>query len=402
MCDVRAHLETLALHFGAPAPAVGAPVSPPVVAATSFYTAPGEVGFSAADMTDAAPYFYTRWSNPTVALLEARIAALEGGPGAVCYASGMAAVAALFLSRLKAGDHLVLSDVCYAGVAELARDTLPRFGIDITPIDTANQQAVAQAIRPGVTRLLHIETPANPTLKLSDIAALAAITHKAGAELSVDSTIATPVSTQPIALGADYVVHSLTKYICGHGDAMGGAIVVRDRERLPDLRQGALVHQGAALNPFAAWLIARGLETLSARMRIHEANARVVADFLSSHPTVAAVYWPGLKTHPQITLARRQMSNFSGLLAFTVKKDGAALARQLAERLQVFCYAVSLGKTKSLLFYVPTDDILRTSFRLDAAGTEAYRSWAGDGVFRVSVGLEHAEDLLRDLRQALE
>jgi cystathionine gamma-synthase/methionine-gamma-lyase len=337
-----------------------------------------------------------------VALLEARIAALEGGPGAVCYASGMAAVAALFLSRLKAGDHLVLSDVCYAGVAELARDTLPRFGIDITPIDTANQQAVAQAIRPGVTRLLHIETPANPTLKLSDIAALAAITHKAGAELSVDSTIATPVSTQPIALGADYVVHSLTKYICGHGDAMGGAIVVRDRERLPDLRQGALVHQGAALNPFAAWLIARGLETLSARMRIHEANARVVADFLSSHPTVAAVYWPGLKTHPQITLARRQMSNFSGLLAFTVKKDGAALARQLAERLQVFCYAVSLGKTKSLLFYVPTDDILRTSFRLDAAGTEAYRSWAGDGVFRVSVGLEHAEDLLRDLRQALE
>jgi cystathionine gamma-synthase len=183
---------------------------------------------------------------------------------------------------------------------------------------------------------------------------------------------------------------------------MGGAIVVRDRERLPDLRQGALVHQGAALNPFAAWLIARGLETLSARMRIHEANARVVADFLSSHPTVAAVYWPGLKTHPQITLARRQMSNFSGLLAFTVKKDGAALARQLAERLQVFCYAVSLGKTKSLLFYVPTDDILRTSFRLDAAGTEAYRSWAGDGVFRVSVGLEHAEDLLRDLRQALE
>lgn len=401
MSDARAHLETLALHFGAPAPAVGAPVSPPVMAATSFYAAPGEVGFSAADMTDAAPYFYTRWGNPTVALLEARIAALEGGPGAVCYASGMAAVAALFLSSLKAGDHLVLSDVCYAGVAELARDTLPRFNILVTPVDTTDPEDVARAIRPGITRLLHVETPANPTLKLSDIAGLATVAHAAGADLSVDSTIATPVSTQPIALGADYVVHSLTKYICGHGDALGGAIMARDRERLADLRQGALVHQGAALNPFAAWLIARGLETLSARMRIHEANARVVAEFLRSHPKVAAVYWPGLENHPQAELARRQMSNFSGLLAFRTKTDGAAIARQLAERLRVLAYAVSLGKTQSLLFYIPTDDILRTSFQLDARSENSYRSIAGEGIFRVSVGLEHPDDLLHDLEQAL-
>jgi cystathionine gamma-synthase len=277
MSDGRAHLETRALHFGAPAPAVGAPVSQPVVAATSFYTTPGEVSFSAADMTDAAPYFYARWSNPTVALLEARIAALEGGAAAVCYASGMAAVAALFLSRLKAGDHLVLSDVCYAGVAELARDTLPRFGIDVTPIDTADQQAVAQAFRYGVTRLLHIETPANPTLKLSDIAALAVIAHKVGAELSVDSTIATPVSTELIALGADYVVHSLTKYICGHGDAMGGAIVVRDRERLADLRQGALVHHRRDRFPEFAFESGRGVFSVLSATSKKSASSRSVA-----------------------------------------------------------------------------------------------------------------------------
>jgi cystathionine gamma-synthase len=342
------------------------------------------------------------WGNPTVELLEARLAALEGGAAAACYASGMASVSALFLTRLKSGDHLVLSDVCYAGVAELAHQTLPRFGVTITAVDTADPTAVARAIRPGATRLVHVETPANPILKLSDIAALASIAHDSGAELSVDATIATPIATQPISLGADYVVHSLTKYICGHGDALGGVIIARDPERVAELRQGALVHQGAALNRFAAWMILRGLETLPLRMRAHEANARVTAGFLSAHPKVAAVFWPGLDSHPQSTLARRQMRNFSGLLAFRAKQDGSALARQLAGRLRVFAYAVSLGKTKSLLFYIPTEDILRTSFQLDRSGADHYRDWAGEGVFRVSVGLEHPDDLLRDLEQALD
>jgi cystathionine gamma-synthase len=401
MTDARIHPETLALHFGSPTPTIGAPLSPPLISATSFHTAPGAVGFSATDMSDTTPYFYTRWDNPTVALLEARLTAMEGGSGTICYASGMAAISALFFSRLKAGDHLVVSDVCYAGVAELARDTLSRFGVATTPVDTSDPEAVARAIRPGVTRLLHVETPANPTLRLADIAALASIAHEAGVELSVDSTIATPMGTQPIALGADYVVHSLTKYVCGHGDALGGAVIAGDIDRLAALRQDALVHLGAALNPFAAWLITRGLETMPARMRVHEANARAVAEFLRAHPKVARVYWPGLESHPQATLARRQMRNFSGLLAFTAKADGLALAQQLAERLRVFSYAVSLGKTKSLLFYISTDDILRTSFQLDAHGAAAYRSLAGEGMFRVSVGLEHVDDLLWDLDQAL-
>ena len=402
MADFTLHADTLALHAGEGRRTVGAPVSPPIVASTSFYSAPDAVGFSAADLTDETPHFYTRWGNPTVDLLESRLAALEGGAGAVVYASGMAAISALFFARLRAGDHLIIPDVCYAGVAELAHDVLSRFGIAVSVVDMSNADAVAAAIRPGTTRLVHIETPANPILKLTDIAAISRIAHDAGAELSVDSTIATPIATQPIALGADYVVHSLTKYVCGHGDALGGAVVVRDRNRLPDLRQGALVHQGAALNPFAAWLMLRGLETLPVRMRVHESNARAVATFLGDHPAVAAVHWPGLDRHPQLALARRQMRNFSGLLSFTVKGDAASLARRAAERVRIFSYAVSLGKTKSLVYYIPTDDLLRTSFKLDRKSAEAYRAAAGQGVFRVSVGLEEPSDLLRDLAQALE
>jgi cystathionine gamma-synthase len=395
------HPDTLALHSDVMSRAIGAPVSASIVPASSFYTSPDAVGFSAADLSDDAPHFYSRWANPTVDLLEKRLAALEGGVGAVCYASGMAAISALFLTRLKAGDHLVLSDVCYAGVAEFAHDVLPRFGIDVSFVDTSNLEAVTASLRPEKTRLIHIETPANPILKLSDISAIAQIAHSAKADLSVDSTIATPIGTQPLLLGADYVVHSLTKYICGHGDALGGAIVVGDQTRLPALRQGALVHQGAALSPFAAWLIARGLETLPLRMRSHEANARTLAGFLQSHPQVAAVHWPGNANHPQAELARAQMRNFSGLLSFRVKSNGAAIARRLAERLKVVSYAVSLGKTRSLIYYIPTNDLLRTSFKLSSEAAKDYRAWAGDGVFRLSVGLEHPDDLMADLSQAL-
>jgi cystathionine gamma-synthase/methionine-gamma-lyase len=344
---------TISLHAGTSAEdgrAVGSPVAPVITTATSFYTAPDAIGFSAAD--------------------------------------------------LSAGDHLVLSDVCYAGVAELANDSLPRFGISVTPADTSDPGRVAAAIRPGATRLVHVETPANPILRLTDIAAVAGIAHAAGAELSVDSTIATPIATRPLVLGADYVVHSLTKYICGHGDAIGGAVVGASVGRMGDLRKGALVHYGAALNPLAAWLIARGLETLPVRMRQHEENARRVATYLQDHPKVRAVYWPGLESHPQRALAARQMQNASGLLAFTVKERGADLARRCAERLRVVSYAVSLGKTKSLLFYIPTDDILRTSFRPDAEGVAAYRALAHDGVFRLSVGIEEADDIIADLDQA--
>lgn len=402
--DDAAKAATLALHGGAEDRRAGEPVSPSIVAATNFHADPDGVGFSANDLGEASPPFYTRWGNPTVGLLEERLTLLEGGAGTVAYASGMAAVSALFLARLSAGDHLVLSDVCYAGVAELAQDTLPRFGIAVTPVDTAQPERVAAAIRPGATRLVHVETPANPILRLADIAAIAGIAHGAGADLSVDSTIATPVATRPLPLGADYVVHSLTKYICGHGDALGGSVTARDPQRLSALRNGALIHHGAALSPFAAWLILRGLETLPARMRQHEEGARAVAQFLAQHPAVDHVLWPGLASHPQAALAARQMRNYSGLLSFTLR-DGAgnsALAARFARELRVFSYAVSLGKTRSLVFHIPTDDLLRSSFRLEGEAAASYRRAAGAGVFRVSVGLEDPEDLVEDLARVLE
>ena len=395
----NSHDATLALHAGDGQRELGQPVAAAPVLSTTFFTHPDAVGFSASDLKDDAPHFYTRWSNPTLDLLETRLAALEQGEAALSFASGMAAVTTLFQDRLQAGDHLVLSEVCYAGVAEYAHHALPRSGVSVTTVDTSDPQKVAAAMRPE-TRLVHVETPANPILKLTDIAAIAEVAHAYGAELSVDSTIATPIGTKPIALGADYVVHSLTKYLCGHGDALGGAVIGK-ADRIAALRKDGLIHSGAVLSPFSAYLILRGMETLALRMARHEANARLVEDFLAQHPKVRRVLWPGSVRHPQHDLAQRQMRNFSGLLSFSARADGPALAQRLADRLKVFSYAVSLGKTKSLAFYIPTEDILRSSFRLEGTAADAYRDWAGEGVFRVSVGLEEPDDLIGDLEMAL-
>lgn len=392
--------RTLCIHGDdSDARTVGAPVEAPIITANSFFTTPDAVSFSAVDMKEGAPYSYSRWANPTVDHLERRVAALEGAEAAVCFASGMSAITGLMLTKLKAGDHLIATDVCYAGAAEFIRDGLPRFGIKVTTVDTSDPANVARALTPE-TRLVYLETPGNPTLRLADISAIARVAHVAGAELCVDSTIATPLATRPISLGADYVIHSLTKYIGGHGDAIGGAVACY-RAKAVELRVEALIHHGGVLNPMAAWLIGRGLETLTVRMREHEINARRVAEYLSKHARVRSVYWPGLPSHPQHELARRQMQNFSGVLSFVADRDGAALAKRLADRLRVFSYAFSLGSTKSLCCYLPTEDLLRTSFRLTGTNAIAYRNWAGDGVFRVSVGLEDADDLIADLDQAM-
>lgn len=399
MADHTLHPATIAIHGGEEKRALGAPVATPVTTATSFFTHPDAAGFSASSLEADAPHFYTRWSNPTLGLLEQRLALLEGGEAALSFASGMAAITALFLSRLTAGDHLVLSNVCYAGVAEFAHHGLPKMGIEVTAVDSSDPEAVAAAMRPA-TRLVHIETPANPILKLSDIAAVASVVHAAGAELSVDSTIATPIATRPLALGADYVCHSLTKYLCGHGDALGGAIVGRAAP-IAELRKDQLIHLGGALSPFSAYLILRGLETLAPRMALHEANARRLEAYLAGHAKVRKTLWPGSPRHSQHPLAQRQMRNCSGLLSFSVKEGSAGMARQLAERLGVVSYAVSLGSTKSLCFFIPTEDILLSSFHLSGRAAEEYRDWAGEGVFRLSVGLEDADDLIADLEQAL-
>jgi cystathionine gamma-synthase/methionine-gamma-lyase len=393
----RLSLRTRAVAGERPDPVHGA-IGTPVVQATSFVVAPGAVGFSSADMREEQPYFYGRWSSPTVRALEERLADLDDGEDAVCFASGMAAVSGLLLHLLRAGDHAVVSEVCYAGVAELARNDLRRLGIEVTFADLSDLDEARAALRP-MTRLVYAEVPVNPTLQLVDVAALAEIARAAGAALAVDSTIATPFGLRPIALGADFALHSLTKYACGHGDALGGVVVGR-RAAMAALRQGSLVHLGGALSPAAASLILRGLVTLPLRMRAHEEGATRVARFLEGHRRVRRVLYPGLDSHPQAALARRLLGNTSGLLSF-VADGGDALAKTLAERLRVVLYAVSLGKHRSLLYFLPTEDLLRTSYPLEGAKAARFRALAGEGFFRLSVGLEDPDELVADLERAL-
>lgn len=391
-------LRTAAVHAGeSPDPATGA--SAPNLVMSSTFVTRDAAGFSAHDLDDESGFLYTRWSNPTVAQLEAKLCALEGAEACLCFGSGMAAATGILLSLLGSGDHVVMSDTNYAGVAELGRDTLPRMGIEASFVDTSDPRNVDAAIRPE-TRLIWLETPANPIVRLTDLREVAAI---AGGHprirVAVDSTFATPVATRPLELGADYVMHSLTKYIGGHGDAVGGA-VLGTRQDMAALRLEAGIHYGGVLSPFNAWLIMRGAATLPIRMKAHEENALAVARFLESHPRVTRVIYPGLPSHPQHELARRQMENFSGMLTFQTD-DGPELAERMARGLRVIHYAVSLGHHRSLVFRMDTPSLMESSFRLGGVQLESYRNYAGDGIFRMSVGLEDPADLCEDLERVL-
>ena len=390
--------NTRAVHGGeTPDPVTGAS-APNLVMSTTF-AMDEPAGFSISAFEGDLPYIYTRWGNPTIRVLEEKLAALERAEDCVAFASGMAATAAVMLTTLKAGDHLVISDVNYAGTAELARNILAEHGISCSPVDTTDLAAVEAAIRPD-TGMIWIETPANPILRLTDLAAVSAIAKNHDLPLAVDSTFASPIATRPVEHGADFVVHSLTKYIGGHGDALGGA-VLGTRERLEPLRTRALVYLGGVLSPFNAWLIARGAATLPIRMRAHEEGAIQVARFLEDHPAVSRVNYPGLDSHPQRDLARRQMDNMSGTLSFQVRGGGGALAERMAKELEIIHHAVSLGHHRSLIFWIDTDAMMESTFKLDGDQLAHYREYAGDGVFRLSVGLEDADDLCRDLDRVL-
>jgi methionine-gamma-lyase len=400
----RLGFGTRAIHAGeSPDPTTGAS-APSIVMSTTFVTEAG-ASFSAEDLNgDAsgaeAAYIYTRWGNPTIAQLERKLASLEGAEACIAFASGMAAITGLLLQFLKPGDHLIISDVSYAGTAEFAKDYLATRGIEVTRADFSEPSNVEAALRPN-TKFIYAETPANPLVRLTDIAAVAHLAHAAGARLVVDSTFATPVATRPLELGADFVAHSLTKYLGGHGDAIGGA-VLGSADALAELKKGASIHFGGIISPFNAWLVMRGLATLPLRMKAHEANALAVATFLKGHPKVRRVVYPGLPSHPQAELARRQMANFSGMLSFQVKGDGKTAAVELSKLLEIVHYAVSLGHHRSLVFYLPTEDMLRTSFSLSREQELSYRAYAGEGVFRLSVGLENSEDIIADLGRALD
>lgn len=392
-------LRTIAVHAGEGVDPVTRASSPNLVMSSTF--APEAVtGFSARNRMGYEGFIYARQSNPTVRQLEEKLTALEGGEAAQAFGSGMAASHALIAGRLSKGDHLIISDSNYVGTAELVRDSLPRFGIEVSLADTSDLDEVASKIRPQ-TRMLWIETPANPIMRLSDIAQLSDLAHRAGVrDVVVDSTFASPIATRPLELGADFVVHSLTKYIGGHGDAMGGAVIGRKQD-LDALNLEATVHYGGVLSPFNAWLILRGAATLPLRMRAHEENALFVAKFLEKHKRIKRVLYPGLASHPQHELAQRQMRNFSGMMTFQPEGDGAEIAKNMIERFEVVHYAVSLGHHRSLIYWIPTDALMASSFKLEGIALKRYRAFAGDGVFRFSVGIEDGQDICTDLEKAL-
>lgn len=390
--------QTLAIHAGeAPDPVTRA--SSPNLVMSTTYIVDTDTKFSVEGLQENDPWIYTRWGNPTVHQLEEKLAALEEAETAVAFASGMGAITTLLFHLLRPGNHAVVSDVAYAALSEITNEMIPEYGIEITKVNTSDNEAVKNAIRPN-TKLVYIETPCNPLLRLTDIKAVAALAHAAGAKLAVDSTFATPLATKPLQLGADFVIHSLTKYIGGHGDALGGAILGSKADLTP-LRKKTAIRFGGTLSPFNAWLILRGAATFPLRMRAHQENALKVAQYLENHPKVERVIYPGLPSHPQYELAKRQMKNFSGMLTFRVK-DGAAQAKVFAEKLQVIHYAVSLGHHRSLIFYLNGNDLLQTSFKFNSPEQLAsWKEFAGDGLFRVSIGLEDADDLIKDLEQAL-
>ncbi len=374
---------TRAIHAGQePDPATGATVLPIHPSSTFTQEALGHhKGFE-----------YARTGNPTRSALETCLAALEEGEHGLAFASGMAATNAV-LSLLQPGDQVVAAEDLYGGTYRLFEKVYRGWGLDFRYVDGRDPEAFAAALTPA-TKLVWIESPTNPLLHLTDIAAVAAICRAHGARLAVDNTFATPYLQQPLALGAHFVVHSTTKYIGGHSDVVGGAVVTSDRECSPGLRfhQNAV---GAVPSPFDCWLTLRGLKTLAVRMRQHQENAQRVAEFLQGHPRVRRVYYPGLPSHPQHGLARRQMRGFGGMLSLELA-GGEAAAKAFLCALSVFSLAESLGGVESLACY--------PARMTHASIPEAERERRGltCGTVRLSVGIEEGEDLLDDLARALE
>jgi cystathionine gamma-synthase len=371
-----AHPGTVAVHAGQqPDPATGA-VAPPIHLATTFRHGPaGE---------RLAGYEYQREGNPTNDRLREALAALEGGATALTFASGMAAMTTL-LESLPAGSRVLFPDDCYSGLRMLFTEFLPERGLHVETVDMGDLEAVRAACAAPLA-LLWIETPSNPLLKVSDIAALAALGHAAGARVVVDNTFATPLLQRPLALGADIVMHSTTKYFGGHSDVLGGALVFARDDDFTRKVAHRLHVTGAVLAPFSAWLILRGCRSLGARMAMHCANARALAQFLAGHPAVARVNWPGLPTHPGHAVAAAQMRDFGAMLSVQLH-GGREAALAVAGKLRVFTNATSLGGCESLVEH--------------RASVEGAHPRSPQDLLRVSVGLEDARDLVADFAQAL-
>ena len=370
------HPATVAVHAGnAPDESTGA-VAPPLHLSTTFRHGPaGE---------RVAGYEYQREGNPTNDRLREALAALEGGETACTFASGMAAMSTL-LDCLPTGARVLFPDDCYSGLRMLFKEFLPERGIVADVVDMADLEAVRAACATPAT-MLWIETPSNPLMKISDIASLADIGHAVGATVVVDNTFATPLLQRPLALGADIVMHSTTKYFGGHSDVLGGALVFAKDDDLAHKVAHRLHVTGAVLSPFSAWLTLRGCRSLGARMAMHCANARKVVHFLAAHPAIERVNWPGLASHPGHAIAARQMQDFGAMLSIEMR-GGREAALAMTGKLRVFTNATSLGGCESLIEH--------------RASVEGPNPRSPQNLLRISIGLEHADDLIADLAQAL-
>jgi cystathionine gamma-synthase len=367
---------TRAVHAGGkPDPATGA-IAPPIHLSTTFEHGPaGEIPLG---------YMYIRESNPTQTRLEQALAEIEGGSSAVVFGSGLAAGAA-YLQALPAGSHVIFPDDIYYGFRTIAQEFLPRWGMDSTALDMADLARVRAAVRPN-TRVIWAETPSNPLMKIVDLAALAEIAHGAGAQLIVDGTFATPALQRPLELGADVVLHATTKYLGGHSDVQGGVLIYREKGDAVGKVEHIRHILGAVSSPFNSWLVLRGLRSLPCRMERHSANGLAVAKALAANPNIEAVHYPGLESHPGHAVAAGQMSGFGGMLSFRVK-GGRDAAIRVASRVRLLTNATSLGGTESLIEH--------------RASSEGPSSPTPQNLLRVSVGLEHPDDLIEDLTQAL-
>ncbi|HEX6926188.1 MAG TPA: cystathionine gamma-synthase [Longimicrobiaceae bacterium] len=378
--DDRLRFDTRAIHAGQrPDPTTGAIMTP--VYQTSTYVQP-EVGRHLG-------YEYARTQNPTREALEANVASLESGKYGIAFGSGLAAIDTM-AKLLSAGDHVVSGEGVYGGTYRLFRQVLERMGLQFTFVDSDDLDQIRDAIRPN-TRLVHIETPTNPMMRLTDIGAAAQIAHEAGAWLSVDNTFASPYNQRPLELGADIVVHSTTKYLNGHSDVVGGLVVVNDddlHERLRFLQNAA----GAVPGPWDCWLVLRGTKTLHLRMRAHNENGQRVAEWLEGRGEVEAVHYPGLPSHPQHELARRQMDGFTGMIS--IEMGSLERAKALVENVRIFALAESLGGVESLIGLPSL--MTHASVPVD----RRQRMGVTDGLVRLSCGVEAVEDLIEDLEQA--
>ncbi|HWR36915.1 MAG TPA: PLP-dependent aspartate aminotransferase family protein [Clostridia bacterium] len=377
-----AGFSTRAIHDGQePEPLTGA-VGVPIYATSTYVQ--DELG------KPRLGYEYARVSNPTRDRLETNLASLEGGVASRVFASGMAAVMAL-CTMLKKGDHIVCSDNLYGGVPRLFNQVLVNYGLEFTYVDTSDVRNVERAIRRN-TRYVYIETPTNPLMSLSDIEAISKLAHRKGAEVVVDNTFMSPYFQQPIALGADMVMHSTTKFLNGHSDGLGGVLVCTKKEQAEKL---AFIQKaaGAIMSPFECWLVLRGVKTLALRMKQHDESGRVVADYLNTHRKVKKVFYPGLPHHPQYELARRQMSGFGSMITF--ETGSLNNAKKFLKKVRVCTLGESLGGVESLISHPAT----MTHAAVGAAGRK--KIGITDGMVRLSVGVEEVEDIITDLEQAL-